>query len=128
MATITNIRRRTIAHGVKHRFQKDHKLKHANKTKIMKLTKAAQQARRSSFTAKTTRKPERTEKPRGTIIMAHRGGNFGPNNSLKNFRGAIKHQVEGVEFDVSLKSLSLTKYASIGLDKQGQSTNGRSRW
>ena len=36
-----------------------------------------------------------------TIVMAHRGGNFGPENSLKNFTGAINHRVEGIEFDVS---------------------------
>ena len=33
--------------------------------------------------------------------MAHRGGNFGPDNSMKNFRGAIEHNLEGIEFDVS---------------------------
>ena len=39
---------------------------------------------------------------RKTIIMGHRGGNFGPENSLKNFRGACSNQLEGVEFDVWL--------------------------
>ena len=34
--------------------------------------------------------------------MAHRGGNFGPENSLKNFRIAIEQGVEGIEFDVSV--------------------------
>ena len=34
--------------------------------------------------------------------MAHRGGNFGPDNSLKNFRGAISNNLEGIEFDVWL--------------------------
>ena len=37
------------------------------------------------------------------MIMAHRGGNFGPNNSMKNFKGAIEHKVDGIEFDVSDK-------------------------
>ena len=32
--------------------------------------------------------------------MAHRGGNFGPENSMKNFRLAIEHGVDGIEFDV----------------------------
>ena len=32
--------------------------------------------------------------------MAHRGGNFGPENSMKNFRLAIQHEIEGIEFDV----------------------------
>ena len=36
--------------------------------------------------------------------MAHRGGNFGPDNSLKNFRGAISNNLEGIEFDVWLSA------------------------
>ena len=36
--------------------------------------------------------------------MAHRGGNFGPDNSMKNFRGAISNKLEGVEFDVWLSA------------------------
>ena len=39
---------------------------------------------------------------RRTIIIAHRGGNFGPDNSLKNFRGSIANRLEGIEFDVWL--------------------------
>lgn len=32
--------------------------------------------------------------------MGHRGGNFGPENSMKNFRGSISNNLEGIEFDV----------------------------
>ena len=32
--------------------------------------------------------------------MAHWGGNFGPENSLKNFWLAIQHGIEGIEFDI----------------------------
>ena len=103
MAARINLRRRTIAHGIKQRFQKDHKLKHANQTKIRKLTKAAELSRKPYFSVKTTKEAERVDKRCKTIIMAHRGGSFGPDNSLKNFRGSIKHQIEGVEFDVSIK-------------------------
>ena len=35
--------------------------------------------------------------------MAHAGGNFGPKNSMKNFKGAIASKCQGVEFDVSEK-------------------------
>ena len=35
------------------------------------------------------------------MIIAHNGGNFGPDNSMKNFKGAIENKVEGIEFDVS---------------------------
>ena len=34
--------------------------------------------------------------------MAHAGGNFGPNNSMKSFKGAIAHKIDGLEFDVWL--------------------------
>ena len=44
---------------------------------------------------------ERDTSNRKTIVMAHRGGNFGPSNSLKNYKGAIDAKVEGIEFDVS---------------------------
>ena len=40
---------------------------------------------------------------RRTFIFAHAGGNFGPANTMKNFKGAIENKVEGIEFDVSLK-------------------------
>ena len=44
---------------------------------------------------------ERDTSNRKTIVIAHRGGNFGPSNSLKNYKGAIDAKVEGIEFDVS---------------------------
>ena len=42
-----------------------------------------------------------TDKKRKTIVMGHRGGNFGPDNSMKNFRGSVENKLEGIEFDVS---------------------------
>ena len=42
-----------------------------------------------------------TEKGNRTMVIGHRGGGFGPENSLMSFEGAIKNGVEGIEFDVS---------------------------
>jgi len=36
-----------------------------------------------------------------TMVIGHRGGYFGPENSMKSFRGAIANNLEGIEFDVS---------------------------
>ena len=91
-------RRRTIARGIKTRHRQDMKLARANQTKIQKLTKAARAAKVAD---KQLKKSQKSDQVRRTIVMAHRGGNFGPDNSLKNFRGAIANKVEGVEFDVS---------------------------
>ena len=41
-------------------------------------------------------------KARKTIVMAHRGGNFGPDNSMTNFRAAVQNKFEGIEFDIWL--------------------------
>ena len=38
-----------------------------------------------------------------TMVIGHRGGFFGPENSMKSFQGAIANNLEGIEFDVSLK-------------------------
>ena len=35
------------------------------------------------------------------MVIGHRGGYFGPENSMKSFRGAIANNLEGIEFDVS---------------------------
>lgn len=35
------------------------------------------------------------------MVVGHRGGFFGPENSLKAFQGAIDNKLEGIEFDVS---------------------------
>jgi len=35
-----------------------------------------------------------------TIIMGHRGGFFGPENSMKSVRGAVENNLDGIEFDV----------------------------
>merc|ERR1712013_272147 len=34
--------------------------------------------------------------------MAHRGGNFGPDNSMTNFKRAVELKLEGIEFDIWL--------------------------
>ena len=40
--------------------------------------------------------------PKSTLILGHRGGFFGPENSIPGFQGAIDHKLDGVEFDVWL--------------------------
>ena len=42
------------------------------------------------------------EKGVRTLVIGHRGGFFGPENSMKGFRGAIDNNLEGIEFDVWL--------------------------
>ena len=39
-----------------------------------------------------------------TMVVGHRGGFFGPENSMKGFRGAIENNLEGIEFDVWLSA------------------------
>ena len=41
-------------------------------------------------------------KGKRTLVVGHRGGYFGPENSLKTFKGAIENDLEGIEFDVWL--------------------------
>ena len=36
-----------------------------------------------------------------TMVIGHRGGFFGPENSMKSFKGAIANGLDGIEFDVS---------------------------
>lgn len=36
------------------------------------------------------------------MVIGHRGGFFGPENSMKSFKGAMEHDLEGIEFDVWL--------------------------
>jgi len=36
------------------------------------------------------------------MVIGHRGGFFGPENSMKGFRGAVENNLEGIEFDVWL--------------------------
>ena len=73
-------------------------------------------------------KPKKIEKTvftrdtsmRRTVIIAHNGGNFGPDNSMKNFKGAIDNKAEGIEFDVSANHANyhfcqtLSKFYVIG--------------
>lgn len=36
-----------------------------------------------------------------TMVIGHRGGFFGPENSISGFQGAIDNKIDGIEFDVS---------------------------
>ncbi len=36
------------------------------------------------------------------MVIGHRGGFFGPENSMKGFHGAVENNLEGIEFDVWL--------------------------
>ena len=73
---------------------------------------------------------ERDTSNRKTIVMAHRGGNFGPSNSLKNYKGAIDAKVEGIEFDVSnfLSSRDYFVTDVLGLAFKGWHSRGYSWW
>ena len=42
------------------------------------------------------------ESGKKTMVIGHRGGFFGPENSMKTFRAAIENKLEGIEFDVWL--------------------------
>ena len=64
-----------------------------------------------------------------TIVIGHRGGNFGPDNSMKNFRGAVEHELEGIEFDVSrIACWRPLTFLRVGMDQQRQRANGVARW
>ena len=52
------------------------------------------------------------------MIIAHRGGDFGPENSMKAFRGAVENKMEGIEFDVWLTSDGVPVVIHGGLDGQ----------
>ena len=92
---------------------KTSKTKQANKgSKVAKIIK--QKTSASSSPTKAPKKVEQKSSPkkmveerdtsnRKTIIIAHKGGNFGPSNSLKNYKGAIDAKCEGIEFDVSTR-------------------------
>jgi glycerophosphoryl diester phosphodiesterase len=36
------------------------------------------------------------------MVVGHRGGFMGPENSMKAFRNALLHKLEGIEFDIWL--------------------------
>ena len=75
----------------KPKLKKSKKRLESNKTKIkmQKLTKGAMEDKEAKENAPLNIKSVKSDSVRRTIIMAHRGGNFGPDNSLKNIRGAI---------------------------------------
>ena len=45
---------------------------------------------------------EKLRNGKKSLVIAHKGGNFAPKNSLANFKAAMEHSVEGIEFDVWL--------------------------
>ena len=54
----------------------------------------------------------------GTIVMAHRGGNWSADNSITNFKAAIENKVEGVETDVWLSKDGVPMIVHGGDDGQ----------
>ena len=42
------------------------------------------------------------ESGRRTMVIGHKGGFFGPENSMKCFQRAMDNDLEGIEFDVWL--------------------------
>ena len=69
------------------------------KSSIAKKTRKASKIQPQMEQFRTSHNPPAEQ--RKTIVMGHRGGNFGPDNSMKNFRGSVRHALEGIEFDVS---------------------------
>ena len=71
-----------------------------------KKTPQVKTEEKPSVKATPVMKAEKPGKPdsssRRTHIIAHSGGNYGPPNSIKNFKGAIADKVDGIELDVSL--------------------------
>ena len=62
-----------------------------------------------------------------TLVFGHRGGYFGEENTMKGFRGAIEHKLDGIEFDVSFTIQRLTFYAFLGLAQQRRYSNDYAR-
>ena len=53
-----------------------------------------------------------------TMVVGHRGGFFGPENSMKGFRGAVENEIEGIEFDVWLSKDGIPMVLHGGADGQ----------
>lgn len=58
------------------------------------------------------------ESGKRTMVVGHRGGFFGPENSIKGFRGAIENNLEGIEFDVWLSKDNVPMVLHGGSDGQ----------
>ena len=59
------------------------------------------------------------------MVVGHRGGFLGPENSLKGFQAAIDAKLEAIEFDVSISFFVISSVFNtfeycIGLDEQRQ--------
>jgi len=52
------------------------------------------------------------------MVVGHRGGFFGPENSMKGFRGAVENKLEGIEFDVWLSKDNVPMVLHGGDDGQ----------
>ena len=52
------------------------------------------------------------------MVVGHRGGFFGPENSMKGFRGAVENNLEGIEFDVWLSKDNVPMVLHGGDDGQ----------
>ena len=52
------------------------------------------------------------------MVIGHRGGFFGPENSMKGFHGAVENNLEGIEFDVWLSKDNVPMVLHGGDDGQ----------
>ena len=68
-----------------------------------------------------------------TMVVGHRGGFLGPENSLKGFQAAIDAGLEAIEFDVSISIFVISSVINIfeyciGMDEQRQWIGCPPRW
>jgi glycerophosphoryl diester phosphodiesterase len=53
-----------------------------------------------------------------TVVMAHRGGSWHPDNSMANFRSALENNVQGIETDVWISKDGVPMIVHGGNDGQ----------
>ena len=110
--------RRNIAHGVKHRPQRNRRLIRVNRARTVRMLKANLEAELAKAATISGGNSTKIDSSRRTIIMAHRGGNFGPDNSMTNFKRAVELKLEGIEFDVWLSKDNVPMLLHGGDDGQ----------
>ena len=89
MPTTVNRLKRTITRKIKSRKASDQKLLREKLTKHRRHKRTSVDVYKALVADVMRIAESKLDPERRTIIMAHRGGNFGPGNSMKNFRGAI---------------------------------------
>ena len=114
--TKSKTNKRTVI-GVKPRYQKQKQQKQ-QKQELVKFLLTQIRAIKAKKAAKRERTESNVSTARKTIVMAHRGGNFGPDNSMSNFRAAVENKVEGIEFDVWLSKDNVPMVLHGGNDGQ----------